>query len=251
MENNHSHHHPHNLQGSSSYSINYPLALCLVFSVLFLAACGQGGPKTIPLEKIKADLADESTYSILLDDMKEEGTFLKNYHHKYLVVKTDTSTRTDWLKVPENYYNANREFLGMALVSKKDGEMDNQVAPPGYSYVGDPQYGTWKQDSQGGSFWEFYGKYALFSTLFGGWNRPIYRSDYAGYNQHRSTNRPYFGRNREFGSAGTIVKNKRPDFYSRRMSAVGGAGNKFKQKASQRTGRTKTGFRGRSGGLGK
>ena len=221
--------------------------LCL-WAVFFLSACSGGSSQRLALDKIKADLADEPTYSVVLEDMREEGTFFKTYFHKYLVVKPDASTQTDWLEVPEDFYAQNQEFLGMALVSKKDGTLDNQVAPPGYSYVGDPKYGTWRQDSQGGSFWEFYGKYALFSSLFGGWNRPIYRSDYAMYNQSRSTNQPFFGRNREFGSSGSVARAKKPGFYSRRMAAAKGS---FSQKASQRTGRTKTGFRSRSGGVGK
>lgn len=229
---------------------NYMAALWLC-AVLFLSACSGGSSTRIPLDKIKADLADEPTYSVVLEDMREEGTFFKTYFHKYLVVKPDGSNKTDWLEVPETFYNQNLEFLGMALVSKKDGTLDNQVAPPGYSYVGDPKYGSWRQDSQGGSFWEFYGKYALLSSLFGGWNRPIYRNDYAMYNQSRSMNRPFFGRNKEFGSSGSVVKTKNPGFYSRRMEANRAAKSSFKQKAAKRVGRTKTGFRSRSGGIGK
>ena len=215
-----------------------------------VSACGEA-PKTDPLGKIKADLAKEPTYSILLEDMKQEGTFFKKSFHKYLVVKLDKSTKSDWIEVPESYYDKTQEFLGMALVSKKDGVLDTQASPPGYNFVGDPAYGSWRQDSQGGSFWEFYGKYALLSSLFGGWNRPIYRNDYAMYNDSRSRNQPFFGRNKEFGSAGNIVKAKKPDFYSRRMAGVNAGKSSFKEKAASRVGRTKTDFRSRAGGIGK
>lgn len=41
------------------------------------------------------------------------------------------------------------------------------VTPPaGSELVGNPNYGQWKQNSSGTSFWAFYGQYAFFSSLF-------------------------------------------------------------------------------------
>jgi len=37
----------------------------------------------------------------------------------------------------------------------------------GRQLVGNPNYGNWRQDRHGSSFWEWYGKYALFSSLMG------------------------------------------------------------------------------------
>ncbi|MFV1984069.1 MAG: hypothetical protein ACC657_11065 [Thiohalomonadales bacterium] len=47
----------------------------------------------------------------------------------------------------------------------------------GSQLVGNPQYGNWRSNSSGGSFWEWYGKYALFSSLF---RSPIYYGGWAG-----------------------------------------------------------------------
>ncbi len=55
----------------------------------------------------------------------------------------------------------------------------------GSQLVGNPQYGNWRNDSSGGSFWEWYGKYALFSSLF---RSPIY---YGGWANNR--NYSYYG----------------------------------------------------------
>jgi len=54
----------------------------------------------------------------------------------------------------------------------------------GSQLVGNPQYGQWR-NSSGGSFWEWYGKYALFSALF---RSPIY---YGGWSSRR--NYSYYG----------------------------------------------------------
>jgi len=212
---------------------------------LFLWGCGSG-PED-PLETIKQSMEDESTYSVVLNDMREEGAIFKDFYHKYLVVLPDKSVETDWFKVDENYYNQNREFLGMALLTKKEGEVNTTPSPPGYDFVGDSKYGRWQEDNSGNSFWEFYGKYALISSLFGGWYRPVYMNDYQGYQRHRAQNRPFFGKNKEFGSTGKIAKKKRPGFYSQRMAKKSSFANKLKK----RIGRSKTGFRSRSGGFGK
>jgi len=225
--------------------IDLKISLIFVFflCLFFLNSCGSSDSLKLPMDKIKKTLIDAPVCSVVLDDMKQQGTFSKTYFHKYLIVKPNDSYKTDWLKVPEKYFKKNKEFLGMALLTKKDGEFDTKVSPPGYSFVGNSEYGQWRKDAQGSSFWEFYGKYALFTSLFGGWFHPIGMNNYTGYRSNRTRNMPYLGSNNEYGSSGKIVKNKRPKFYSRRMAG--------KSSFSSKIGRTKTGFRSRTGGFGK
>lgn len=219
------------------------LAVTLAAAFLFY---GCGG-SDLPVEKIKKALKDSPTYSVILEDMKEDGNFFKDYYHKYEVVQEGETGTTDWLEVPENYYRTNEAFLGMTIASKKDGKTSSEVAPPGYHHVGDTRYGHWRTDHRGSSFWEFYGKYAMFSTLLGGFNRPIYRDDYNMYQRNRSSGMPYYGRNNQYGTNGSITKQAKPDFYSRRTAKNAS----FKDRVKKRTGRTRTGYRGRSGRVGK
>ena len=226
--------------------------LTLVTTVFVFGACG-GRLGELPIEKLKQNLQDVPTYSIILDDMKEEGNFSNRYYHKYRVVfpEASESTPTEWLEVREDYYKTNASFLGMTLVVKKDGQLSSSVSPPGYQYVGDAKYGQWRNDSHGNSFWEFYGKYALFSSLFGGHRGPIYRNDYDGYRQYRSRNAPYYGKNNQYGTSGSFTKQSKPNFYSRRTARQKTKSASFKSRVAKRTGRTRTGYRGRSGGFGK
>ena len=222
------------------------------FIVIPLLCSGcTGSTGNSPIEKIKLSLKNQPTYSIILDDMKYKGSFFKTYYHKYLVVQPEGSWRTDWLKVPERFYKQNQKFLGMAVLTKKDGKFQTGAAPPGYGFVGDSRYGRWTRDSSGGSFWEFYGKYAFFSNLFGGWYHPVRRSEYRTYNQYRTLNRPFFGSRHEFGSSGEIVKRKRPGFFARRMSRGSAGSGSFASRMRSRIGRSRMGFRGRAGGFGK
>ena len=67
-----------------------------------------------------------------------------------------------------------------------EGE-DVSTAPPGSEYIGNTNYGQWKQDSSGHSFWAFYGQYSMFFaflreiTYYDRWSnnrRPSYYHDY-------------------------------------------------------------------------
>lgn len=49
----------------------------------------------------------------------------------------------------------------------------------GSQLVGNPHYGNWQSGSSGGSFWQWYGQYAFFSSIF---HRPIY---YSNWGRHR------------------------------------------------------------------
>lgn len=217
------------------------IAVLAILTAFICYGCGRPRP---PLEEIRKDLKGLPNYSVILDDMKEEGTFFKDYFHKYRIVTAEKTVSMDWRKVPEDYFRRYLPFLGMTIWVKKDGKEGGSVGPPGYEYVGDKRYGKWNTDSSGRSFWVFYGQYRLFSDLLGG--GPLYRRHYNSYDNYRRNNRPYYGPNKEYGTNGSVTKRQKPNFYARRMSAERARKSSFSQRVKQRTGRTRTTFRGRS-----
>jgi hypothetical protein len=238
---------PNNLKRGSLKLFTF-FSLFLI-SLFLMAGCGSD--VQVPIIKLKEGLKDVPTYSIILENMKEEGNFVKSYFHQYRVVTPEGAEITDWLKVPEPYYQKNLNFLGMTLLAKKDGVFDEAVTPPGYHYVGDPKYGQWRSDGRGGSFWAFYGQYRLMSDFLGGWRRPIYDTDFDAYKKFKKRNVPFYGLKNQYGTSGTIVKTAKPDFYNRYMSKQKAKSASFTDKVSKRIGRTRTSFRSRSGGRGK
>jgi len=221
------------------------LFLTMTLAATFLIGCGG---QRLPIDIIKKDLRDAPSYSIILEDMDEKGTFFKSYYQKYRIVQGEQTGTTDWMEVPKDYFQKNENFLGMTLLSKEKGQYNTSVGPPGYNHVGDEQYGKWQRDSSGNSFWEFYGKYALISHLLGG--SRIYRTDYNTYRDYRSQGRPYYGRNKQYGTNGRVTRSQKPNFYSRRAAKVRASKTSFAQRVTQRTGRTRSNYRGRgfSGG---
>jgi hypothetical protein len=223
--------------------------------LLFVVGCGTSYDN--PVDRLKDQLKDVPTFSIILEDMKQDGNIFTHYFHKYKIVQLDNAWVTNWEEVSEQYFKQNENFLGMTLASKKDGQQNNHVAPPGYAFVGDNNYGQWRQDANGSSFWEFYGKYRMFTDVLGFFTGPVYRHDYDDYHRYRRDSRPFFGRSHQYGTKGTYTKKLNPTFYERRMtrenkkksSFLGRVSNRFGNK--KRIGRTRSGFRSRSMGFGK
>jgi len=145
--------------------------------------------------------------STILFDMKEENG---SYYHKYIKERNGNKETTDWIKISYNKYLDSYNNVGMTIKTKpydtyEDDIKVHKVAPAGMAYVGDANYGSWKQDDNGISFFEFYGMYSMFNDITG--NNRYTRSDYNDYNKNR--NRNYYGSSkRKYGTFGSNTKKK-------------------------------------------
>jgi hypothetical protein len=180
-------------------------AIVVILGILFLiflsrSCSGDKEFKKSPIDELIKELNTEPVFSILLLDMDVEGTFSKTYKHQYQIITEKDSLpqqkNTDWYEVNEDFFNQHIDDMGMEIASKgKDGKVKKDVTPPGYSnYVGNPQYGQWTTGSNGSSFWEFYGKFAMLNTVFNLLSNPINRGFYDDYDRnYRNSGRPYYG----------------------------------------------------------
>ncbi len=223
------------------------MASLLLFA---LAACG--GSKD-PVKELVRNLDRYPEYSLIVDDTRiEDHSFFPDYALRFQVLTAsgqrvagrDTMVyqerRTDWMEVGEKTFYRYENYVGMVVASKSlDGRRTgtNQAHPPGYQYVGNPQYGSWG----GGGFWQFYGQYALMSNLMGGGWR-VGRGDWEGYRRNRAGGRPYYGPvqggRTAFGSRGSQTQKTRPQFYQRQQSRR----QAFSNQAKNRMGRTTSGW---------
>ena len=221
----------------------------VLLAILFLLAAGCSGPPN-PVDELQKALASAPDYMISLDDMREEGSFFTSYYHRYKIIQGEQQATTRWIEVSEKVYRDYEPCLGMALASKSDQGVNNTPHPAGYHHVGNPRYGSWQQGS-GGSFWVFYGQYALMRDMMGFGGRRMYQADYGDYRTSRDQGRRYFGKNREFGTAGSVTKQQKPTFFQRRKQRIANRRSSFGQKVGSRTGRSRSGFGSRRGGFGK
>ncbi|MBL4746921.1 MAG: hypothetical protein JKY08_11215 [Flavobacteriaceae bacterium] len=229
-----------------------------------------------PVDILIRDMATERNFTILLLDMDFKEAE-KKYFHKYQIINevgdSIRSKETPWKQVNDIFFDANVNNMGMELASKKDGKLSKIAAPPGYSnYVGNKQYGQWKE-RDGSRFWEFYGKYAFMSSMFRMAMFPVRYSYWNDYNRnYYGRGRSYYGpmsnRGNMYGTNSSYTKsntssswNKKPaTFKSRVRSSVSRSATATKTRRARSTATrqsrnssrySRSNTRSRSGGFGK
>lgn len=246
------------------------LSFLAVFVALASCQRQQATFKKEPIDNLVKQYSGEGDYSIMLHDMNYEEQ-QDQYQHQYRIIyepkgqDTVLERTTGWMQVSPIFFEKHVENMGMALVSKTDGKVEKQVGPPGYdTYVGNEKYGQWRQGSDGNSFWEFYGKYALLSNLFGMNRYPVYYNRYDDYHRnYRPYGRTYYGRSDRGGnyygtggrytqntSTGSTWKSRPSTFKNNVRSRVSRSASRMKRS------RTSSRYRGsrsrsRGGGFGK
>lgn len=221
------------------------LALALAV-ILPLAACSS----ETPLDRLRAQLDGYPEYSVVLQDM-DAGMF--GYTHRYQVLVGQPQPGSDdaeldyretvvEAEVDGATYSRYEPFLGMVILSKtRDGGVDQGAHPPGYQQVGDERYGQWRDDGRGGSFWEFYGQYALISNLLGGFGGGISRNDWNGYRESRDRGQTWTGPGGgRYGTNGSATRQSNPDFFRRQQARQAASTRSFGQRVQ---GRMSGGFR--------
>ncbi|HAP62517.1 MAG TPA: hypothetical protein DCR93_24475, partial [Cytophagales bacterium] len=212
-----------------------------------------------PVDNYIRDLSAEPSFSIILYDMDVQGNFVKTYLHQYRIVTTGVDSlpvveTTDWEQVSEEFFFAHENDMGMEIAAKgPDGEVSKVASPAGYSnYVGNENYGRWRTDNSGNSFWEFYGKYRLLSDVFymvgGG---PIYRRGYYDYRDNYYGRRSYYGGvtssgNPRYGTNSDFNRQTRPNFFERRASKNGFSRSTRSTSSSRSTASRSSGSRSSS-----
>ncbi len=257
-----------------SKNVLYAITLAgLLFSVMILSSCEEKQSRKYQkegLDKVIQKHSDKMDYTILLNDMNYEGD---KYLHKYQVIyptgdSTFENEITEWYPVSERFFNTHIDNMGMELASKTNGKLTKTVSPAGYSqYVGNEKYGRWN-NRDGGSFWEFYGKYAMISSMFHMFSSPRY-SYYDDYRRNYGPyGRTYYGPNNTYGTKSyaksksgsrTTWGQKPSSFKDKVRSRVSRSSSNKSSSFSSRNSKTnrnsnrysKSNTRSRGGGIGK
>ncbi len=82
----------------------------------------------------------------------------------------------------------------------------------GSQLVGNPHYGNWRSDSSGNSFWAWYGRYAMFSSLF---YRPVYYGAWSSgrhYSYYHDYGRSHYTSPNQFRSQTAVNKQAKSKF---------------------------------------
>lgn len=258
--------------------LKYTLA---IFCSILVVSCGgsdrkRNTYKKSAIDKMIVEYMEYKNYSILLSDMDyDESTDAYKHKYKVLIEKEHTSTDTltqatdvevidkPWQVVSDETFNQYKNDLGMTIVSKKNGTLDKVASPAGYdNYVGNSRYGSWHNNSSGGSFWRFYGQYRFLSDILMG---PRYHYPYSSWNSYDRNYRgrkPYYGSGTSGGSSfGTKSSNNKSSTWGKRSTSFKDRVNSKVSKSASRSSSSRrsrsssryssSSSRSRSGGFGK
>lgn len=246
--------------------------ICLLVFVLIKSFSGisdgnssSNGYTKNPVDVLIRDMDDITSFSIILYDMDFEGnTFSSDvYRQKYQIIIPEKDGEVDiqetgWKEVPKSYFQSHVNDMGMEIASKVDGKLSKNAVPAGYSqFVGNSQYGQWTNRG-GSSFWEFYGKYAMMSSLFN-LMTPVSRGYYNDYSQnYRNTNRSYYGSSTSggtrYGTSSTMKNRGTSSTWGKSQSAFKSSvrSRVSRSSSTSRTSRaSSSSYRSRGGGFGK
>ncbi len=141
-------------------------------------------------------------------DKTEAKTF-----HRYTTIEDGSVNEDRWQAVSNQYFWQHYENLGMALVTKPIGYFESESIktpePVGLATIAKPemvegvatganQYGEWRRDNSGSSFWFYYSMYRILGDF--GPGRYGY-NDWYGYSS-RDRSRPYYGTSGQYGTFG-------------------------------------------------
>ena len=230
------------------------LAVSTAAAVVVLAGCATSDP----LDKVTRKYIHAPTYSVVLEDMEQSGTFFRSHRQRFNVIQEGSdgklaSKMTPWIDVNTKAFRRLAPYLGMTVLAKTAEGVVRTPFPPGYHRVGDSRCGSWVHENENRSwYWNRncrpYGRYV--GRYHGGSmsTRPILWGDWDSYRTHRRSRRadkPWFGSDgKTFGTKGTYAKKSNPTYFERQTRRVQQRKARFDQRSRARAGRGRGGRRG-------
>ena len=205
-----------------------------------------------PLDIIEKDLKKVPTYSVVLEDLKKENL---NYYEKYTIIIPSKSEKEmqvidrGWTRSTMSSFEQVLPFLGMTVLTCKNGNTRYVANPPGYEYVGNNSFGHWENITTISPYWVWSAGSSLWGTRYKSTIVPW--KNYKKYVQQQSIQRPYFGEKNEFGTQGSLTTQTHSSFYMRKNSVALKNKAHFSPIGHNRIGRSCVALRARSSRGGK
>ena len=141
------------------------LSIYILFILIFL-----GLSKSISISKKGTDYIEDKNalekhihgnmVSLILLDYFETGIFIKSYYHKYKIISDYKPPHFFTVRVSQDFKKQNERNIGMSIFRRNSkNETFTTPLPPGFLFIGNPSYGTWKNNNSQIKNWKFYRSY--------------------------------------------------------------------------------------------
>lgn len=159
--------------------------------------------------------------TVILMDTHATGFLIKTYYQKYRVISGYDNVEELIVRTSKEFAKKNMAHIGLSLYRRTDELEEFLPLPPGSLYIGNREFGDWKTNKKGLTYWKFNKVFKNFPKYLG-WGK--FKPDMDFFQQMRSytsLNQAYYGPKHEFGPHGNITKASFPNFFrEERMKKV-------------------------------
>ncbi len=196
----------------------YKFFLYLVLTICYLGLAKALSPSEMGIqylqnEKAFSKILKNKTVTVILMDTHTTGFLIKTYYQKYRVITNYDNIEEMIVRTSREFAKKNIKNIGLSLYRRVENKEEFLPVPPGSAYIGQSEYGEWRQTKSGIMKWYFWKAYKDFPKYFG-WGKWRPTEEY--YQRLRSSlvnNKPFYGVEDEFGVHGKVTRENFPHFF--------------------------------------
>ena len=204
----------------------YKFFLYTMLIILYLGLAKALSPSEIGVQYLQNErgfskLVKGQLATVILVDTHATGFLIKTYYQKFRVISGYDTVEELIVRTSKEFARKNLPNIGLSLYRKTDKEEEFLPLPPGSLYIGNREFGEWKTNKKGVTYWRFNKSFKNFPRYLG-WGK--FRPDENFFQEMRSSSalgQPFYGPHNEFGPQGKVTRENFPHFFKdERMKKV-------------------------------
>ncbi len=204
----------------------YKFFLYTILTILYLGLAKALSPSETGVQYLQnnkgfSKIVKGHQSTMILVDTHATGFLIKTYYQKYRLISGYDTVEEIIVRTSREFAKKNLKFIGLSIYRKSPEKEEFLPLPPGSLYVGNREYGEWRENKKGEIRWRFNKVFKNFPKYLG-WGK--FRPDEEFFQELRSRaslNEPFFGVQGEFGPQGKITQENFPHFFNEeRMKKV-------------------------------
>ncbi len=196
----------------------YKFFLYTMLMILYLGLAKTLSPSEIGIHYLQnargfSKIITSPDTTVILVDTHATGFLIKTYYQKYRVISGYDNVEELIVRTNKDFAIKNLSNIGLSLYRRNRDKEEFLPLPPGSIYLGNNEFGSWKKNKKGKSYWIFNKAFKNFPRYLGwGTFRPT-EEFYQELLLKKSQNLPYYGLNEEFGPNGKVTQENFPQFF--------------------------------------
>lgn len=196
----------------------YKFFLYSVLVILYLGLAKMLSPSEIGVqylqnEKYFSKVITTDLATAILVDTHATGFLIKSYYQKYRVITGYDMVEELIVRTSKEFARKNLPNIGLSIYRRINGKEELLPAPPGSTYIGNPEFGEWKKTPKGDRRWRFYKSFKNFPRYLGWGDYSPDEDFFKELKTHNAMNQAFYGPNKEFGPNGSVTRKNFPHFF--------------------------------------